>query len=309
MQGWWPCQKRPQQPVIIVRLLCYWYSTQEFCIKWGNSTSSFFYTTNGVRQGGILSPRLFAIYIDDLSTRLNTLNAGCYIDVTCMNHFFYADDICLLAPSPLGLQILLNECNQYGKTHDIMFHPVKSKCMVVKPTGYNLNVPSMYLGEIMLEVTNDIKYLGVTLNNNLKDDIDMKRQLRSLYASANSVISKFALCSIPVKCHLIESYCLSFYCSYLCCDFIKSSQSKLRVAYNNIYRKILGYGKRDSASSMLVNANIDTFEARMRKSCNNFKQRILNSKNTIVQCITENDWVRQNYLWKHWDSLLYANNM
>ena len=37
------------------------------CIKWGQSTSSFFTVSNGVRQGGILSPRLFAVYVDDLS--------------------------------------------------------------------------------------------------------------------------------------------------------------------------------------------------------------------------------------------------
>ena len=40
------------------------------CIKWGQSTSCFFTVSNGVRQGGILSPRLFAVYVDDLSKQL-----------------------------------------------------------------------------------------------------------------------------------------------------------------------------------------------------------------------------------------------
>ena len=47
--------------VIIVRILMFWYSNQNLCIKWATRTSSFFTISNGVRQGGILSPVLFSI--------------------------------------------------------------------------------------------------------------------------------------------------------------------------------------------------------------------------------------------------------
>ena len=36
-------------------------------VKWGSTLSSKFQVTNGVRQGGILSPLLFAVYINELS--------------------------------------------------------------------------------------------------------------------------------------------------------------------------------------------------------------------------------------------------
>jgi hypothetical protein len=61
-------------PLLIVRLLCYWYSTQEMCVKWGSSTSDVFKISNGVRQGGVLSPKLYTFYIHDLSVVLNSLN-------------------------------------------------------------------------------------------------------------------------------------------------------------------------------------------------------------------------------------------
>ena len=49
--------------------------------------------SNGVRQGGILSPPLFAVYMDDLYSLLSTSRIGGHIDDVCINHVFYADDL------------------------------------------------------------------------------------------------------------------------------------------------------------------------------------------------------------------------
>ena len=59
----------------------FWYSKQEICIKWGNDTSTCFTITNGVRQGRILSPTLFSIYMDDLSFVLSESGIGCHMIV------------------------------------------------------------------------------------------------------------------------------------------------------------------------------------------------------------------------------------
>ena len=260
-------------PLLIVRLLCFWYNTQQCCIKWGKSTSMYFTTSNGVRQGGILSPRLFSLYIDYLSTLLHDLKVGCYIDSTCMNHYFYADDMCLLSPSPIGLQQLINVCTKYGIEHDIIFNPIKTKCVAFLPNRYKLSVPTVSLdGDDLVHVyTDNIKYLGVILSNNLKDDSDIMRQLRCLYASSNILLRKFAHCSLDVKLKLVQSFCLNLYCSSLWCVYTKQSLTKIRVAYNNIFRKLLGY----RANTMFVNHRIDGFDASVRKSCFKFRQRAL----------------------------------
>ena len=67
---------------------------QNVCKKWGNSYSRYFTICNGVRQGGILSPRLFALYVNQLTDKLLSCNAGCYINDMCiLYHVMYADDI------------------------------------------------------------------------------------------------------------------------------------------------------------------------------------------------------------------------
>ena len=80
-------------PLVIVIIIAFWFQTQPMCIKWGKISSRYFNVSNGVHQGGMLSPEMFAIYVDDLSLDLAMCKSGCYIDDQCMNHVMYADDI------------------------------------------------------------------------------------------------------------------------------------------------------------------------------------------------------------------------
>ena len=55
-------------PKCFVWLLMTWLTSHEaFTIRWGAAQTTSFKVTNGVMQGGILSPKLFAIYVDHLS--------------------------------------------------------------------------------------------------------------------------------------------------------------------------------------------------------------------------------------------------
>ena len=113
-------------PVILVRILCIWYRCQQLFIQWGKTKSSFFTISNGVRQGGILSPKLFSVYMDDLSNMLIRSGVDCCIDNVCVNHVFYADDLCLMAPCAIALQELLNICHSYSIIVDLNFNAKKS---------------------------------------------------------------------------------------------------------------------------------------------------------------------------------------
>jgi hypothetical protein len=107
-------------PGYIIRILIYWYSHQTMCVRWGSTLSHSLSATNGVRQGGILSPLLFNVYIymNDLSATLATKEIGCIIRCETINHLMYADDLVLLSSSARGLNRLIEHCAQYGLTHD-----------------------------------------------------------------------------------------------------------------------------------------------------------------------------------------------
>ena len=65
----------------------------------------------------MLSPTLFAEYMDDLSVELNNLNSGCYVGNVLFNHLMFADDLCVFCPSARGrlIQEILDICEVYAK--------------------------------------------------------------------------------------------------------------------------------------------------------------------------------------------------
>ena len=105
-------------PLQLLELLENWLSDSLACVKWGSSWSHIFNITLGVRQGSVLSPLLFAVYIDDIG-RLQNNRIGTFV-------VMYADDILLLAPSVTALQKLLWVCEQELDSIDMAINAKKN---------------------------------------------------------------------------------------------------------------------------------------------------------------------------------------
>ena len=109
-------------------------------MKWGSSYSEFFQLLCGVRQGGVLSPLLFAIFVDSIVDRVTATGLGCYLNSVCVSILLYADDIVLSAPSVTALQCLLEVCERELDNIDMLINAKKSYCIRI---GLVLKLPAI----------------------------------------------------------------------------------------------------------------------------------------------------------------------
>jgi hypothetical protein len=75
------------------------YTQQRVQVQWGDHISPEFRVSNGVKQGGVLSPVLLGIYIDELIDGLKNAGFACHIGHIFCDAFAFADDVITLAPS------------------------------------------------------------------------------------------------------------------------------------------------------------------------------------------------------------------
>ncbi len=100
-------------------------------IRCGDSTSSGFRVSNGVKQGGLLSPRLFNVYMDDLSKELSSSKIGSNVGGNLISHLCYADDLILTSLCSAGMEKLLAICSKYGIEHKLVYNSLKVKLCVL----------------------------------------------------------------------------------------------------------------------------------------------------------------------------------
>ena len=94
-------------PFCFICLILDTYTRQQSRVSWDNCVLKYFYISNGVEQGGVLSPTLFSIYIDKLLLKLKELGYGCHFNGIYMGVLAYADNITITCPSRHGLHKIL----------------------------------------------------------------------------------------------------------------------------------------------------------------------------------------------------------
>ena len=120
-------------PVNLLKVLELWFTSSATCVKWGTFFSSFYRLSCGVRQGGVLSPYLFAIYLDSVIEKVKNSKSGCQINWSYVGILAYADDILLIAPTVMSLQTLVTTCEKQLQELDMQINATKSACIRIGP--------------------------------------------------------------------------------------------------------------------------------------------------------------------------------
>jgi len=121
---------------VIVRFLLNMYRIHRTHVLWNGNECRWLNVNNGVKQGGVLSPVLFCVYIDGLLMSLYRAGLGCYIGHMFVGALAYADDSVLLALTPHAIRCMLQLCAEYAKDCDVLFNADKSKCLICRPSGF-----------------------------------------------------------------------------------------------------------------------------------------------------------------------------
>ena len=194
----------------ICRLLLNMYTMQKLRVRWNGTHSECFSVSNGVKQGGVISPILFCIYIDDLLLRLKDSGVGCYMGGVFAGALVYADDLTLLCPSLSALKEMILICSQYAAEYDIKFNANKSQLIIFKGKKGDTPVPVVELNGDVIDVVNNVIHLGHIIHDNIYK-YDVSKCVSDFNRQCNMFLSDFRYAKSHFKNFLFHKYCSAFY--------------------------------------------------------------------------------------------------
>jgi len=105
----------------LLKLIIACYSASSTCIKTNNLIAPPFQTSLGVLQGSILSPNLYAFFVNELITKVQNINTSLPTNIRV-----FADDIVLFALTVKTLIKLIKICIDFSISHHFIFNLIKS---------------------------------------------------------------------------------------------------------------------------------------------------------------------------------------
>ena len=154
----------------------------------GSSTSDFFRTNKGVKQGCVLSALLFVLFLNDLHSELPI---GIFVEGIGINVLLYADDIVILAESPTILQSIINKFSSYCDKWNLEVNLEKSEIVIFRNGGRRAASEKWYFNGTEIKIANQYKYLGVVFTYNMSWSEHLTKRLSTSKNAINATWSKF----------------------------------------------------------------------------------------------------------------------
>jgi len=193
-------------PGNIIEILIDWYGKVSVSVKWNNCFSKCACKSD-IRQGGILSPVLFNIYMDSLILGLKSSGLGCQFQSFYVGCVAYADDILLLSGSVCLLQKVLSLCSDNADQLRVCFNDNKS-CLLKIGNSFYKKLENLQLNGQYICWFNKINYFGTHVVSGKSFKIDVS----TAFASFVPVLMQYsATRSMLVRCHVFVCVSRLFY--------------------------------------------------------------------------------------------------
>lgn len=181
------------------------YSKNKLCVKLSDKHTTFFKSEIGVRQGDVLSPNLFKLFINDLPKYLQGSPDEVLLNDIPVECLMYADDIVLLSSSRTGLQKRLDNLHKFCEDWCLDLNISKTKVLIFNKSG-RLIKDTFSFNHHHLEGVQHYRYLGVFFSasgifNYGQDDI-FKKSLKASFKLTKLISSSEP--SIKISLHLYD---------------------------------------------------------------------------------------------------------
>lgn len=278
----------------VIRSIISYYDQSEILVSVNNAFSDKFQSTNGVRQGGVLSPRLFAIYIHDLISEISKMKIGIRIGNISIDIIGYADDILIVSNLLINIQKMLHIIERYSDEHEIKINADKTVllifnkwCQRSKKELESDNAQfKPILQNIELNETFEMKYLGVEFTS----DYTNKKHIETRCSKSNkaaAMIKSRGLTDKAIhpftKIQLFKSFILPI-CTYGVdlLELSKKDFNKIRITESNNAKSFINIWSSCRTKPVYNAFKIESLERRLNKMKLSLFNRLNQNKHTKI---------------------------
>jgi hypothetical protein len=263
---------------LTAKLLLFSYTNQCMHVRWAHLKSAPFKCSNGVKQGAVLSPVLFCVYMDKLLSLLKLSNVGCHLGRRFAGALSYADDLALIAPTVHAARKLLLICESFATEYNVLFNSTKSTSILFGSMR-DVCTDLFIHGQVIPRSTSAV-HLGTHIGAN-SHSANMQKAKRDLCTRVNSLVHNFGFCTYDVKCMLFNSFCNSF---YGCPLWNLSAMNELSITWRKCVRRLLRLPPRTHSRFVAPLVKQRTICTQLYARFLVFFKKAFSSMNPLVKC-------------------------
>ena len=228
------------------------------CVKASDLVSTWLELTAGVPQGGVLSPLLFSIFINNISKIISS------------PYHLYADDLQLychcnineLSEAIASLNKDLSAIRSWAESFGLLVNPKKSQAIIIGSNKLRVKInwdstPKIFYSGIEIKYCSKIKNLGLTFDSNMSWASHINDISKRIYFSFHSLKRLQYFLPHKTKIMLAQSLLLPIldYADVCYLDVTEELLNKLERLQNLAIRFVFGLRKYDHVSQFRAQLN------------------------------------------------------
>ena len=280
------------------------YLEDHASVKIGKKYSPPFKTNIGVRQGCVLSPLLFNIFLADLQPILDqcedNVKVDENIDLSCL---MWADDILMFSESEKGLQDKLNKLDTYCKDNKLTVNTDKTQCMVFNKSGRLLKNYKFKFRTTNLKCVREYKYLGflVTPSGEIKSGLeDLRVRALKAFAKMKKALGTHFRLNITNSIHIFNYTVrpILLYCSDFWGCLKQPKNNPIERLFMSFCKQLLGVRKQTHTDGVLQELGLLPIKFNAIKLAVRNWERIHLKKGNLLLIASHMDALKNNLPWE-----------